>query len=138
MAYTAPGLSTYDGTYDAFNGTGWKSEGYNPSITKVSVQHKVNDLASYRQGSAAAVEFEIKRVLVDQIAKELLDKDLVDFNSSKSPVDYCTTFSARVSIILPQITNIHMDKYVYKVDNMDFTHEQIEAAVKNTFPEHWL
>ena len=38
----------------------------------------------------------------------------------------------------PNLTNIVMDEYFYEVQNKKFTHEQIEEAVKNTFPEYFI
>lgn len=141
MKYNSPGISInepeiYGHNQEVFNGTGWIKESYSPHVNRVSVQHIENDFKNTHRDFN--YEQSMKNMLIQQLAKEMFTKDLVIFRSSKSPMDFSTTHLAEINIVKPDIIGVHMDRHIYKVDNMDFTHEQIKEAVKNTFPEHWL
>ena len=86
------------------------------------------------------IEELVKQDLTRSIVEGLM-KDYITLRKQKSPFTQDTEYQAELSVIKPNftdLTNIVVDDYVYKVKNIEFTHQQIEEAVTKQFPEYFL
>ncbi len=80
---------------------------------------------------------EVKYLLSQQITKELLDYEIVDVEDLMTPYGQETIYRAKVyATMIPQ--KIAVTKYVYTVDNKDFSNKEVDEAMRNTYPERFL
>jgi len=79
----------------------------------------------------------IKSRLLDGLFNNLTK--YVRFENMSSFHDpYKKHYRAGITIVPSNITNVMHDDLVYKVKDTEFTHEQIEEAILNHFPEYFL
>lgn len=136
-------VNPYTGyNYDYGNGgseeptTGWKKKQSVNGVVTLNTKMVV-DGNPYDHGPS--FEHEIKRVLSQNLANELATSDMIEINSSKSAITMDTTFSATIRVVENRnLEHVMVDEYIYEVKDKRFTHEQIQEAVMNTFPEYFL
>lgn len=83
-------------------------------------------------------DMELKRNLANKIGIELLKHNFIEFRKNQNFEKYQDELIGRVIVGEPGISNIIISDYYYEVDNKKFTHQQIEEAIKKSFPEYWF
>lgn len=127
------GLHTY-------GSRGWIPEKKITDVHNVRVQFDMNSTVS-----ASAIDYEgiIRENLANLLAREILEKGLITILTEKrepisNPYGDITTYTASVNIAPDGMSHIEIDKYVYKVDGIEFPHEVIEKVMKDAYPEYYL
>ena len=91
----------------------------------------------YEKNSSIDHEGLIKSRLIQQLFEGL--SKYVRFDSLITTHDpYKKLVQAEITIVPSDISDVIHNDLVYKVKDIEFTHDQIEEAVLNHFPEYFL
>ena len=112
----------------------WKEYVHSTPVRSVSAKIEYDSLYS----TSFHNDMELKRTLANKIANELLKHNFIEFQKNQNFEKYQDELIARVIVGEPGISNVMISDYYYEVDDKKFTHQQIEEAVKNSFPEYWF
>jgi hypothetical protein len=83
----------------------------------------------------------VKAEMTREIAKHLMENDLITIVKEASYENLFgdIIYKGYLDVIRdPNLTKVMIDEYVYEVQGKRLTHEQIEEAVLNTFPEYFI
>ena len=81
----------------------------------------------------------IKSEIATEITKHLINSDLITISKDYDVNTLNTVYKGYIDVVKdPNLKSILMDEYIYVVENKKFSHEQIEEAIKNTFPEYFI
>ena len=120
---------------------GWYNRTYAANVQMVKTEIEMTDELRRTMGQAE-LEVIVKSELVRKLSKELMDNNLIniiqEYAPTADPFDRKMKFRAELAVAEPKISNVLIDNYVYEVDGVVFSHEDIAKAIKNTFPEHYL
>jgi hypothetical protein len=112
----------------------WKSH---PTAQKVLRHTSQIDIDNFDKIPEETIKVEIAR----QITTDLIESNLITIVKEPKFMDPFgkEVYKGYLDIVKdPNLNNVMIDEYIYEVQNKKFTHEQIEEAVKNTFPEYFI
>ncbi len=134
----------YDGMYA--NTYQDVSSSKNSGWSKVNVPGKVETITSMitidHSSTQHMSEHEIKKRVAQNLVDELMKSGFVEI--TKHPYDnpFVDMYEARLKIAHSGTTNciVNVDRYIMNIDNEEhkFTQEEVDKAIRNTYPELFL
>ena len=80
----------------------------------------------------------IKKELAENIAKELVQKDLVEYRLTNRPEDFSYTFQGSVKVMPQDTVKAFHNENVFIVNGIQFNTKQIKEALMNYYPEYYI
>ncbi len=106
---------------------------------KISVSLEMNkELFMHMRSDSFDSEKKIKKELSQKLAEELFKNNLLQVTRHEDFYTMSSTFETSLNIVPPSHTKAIIEDYEYEIDNVRFTHKQIEAAVKKSLPEYFV
>lgn len=81
---------------------------------------------------------EIRDLITQQLMHEVNKAGVIEIEKISRPDPYQTTYRGVINVLPIHHNKAIVNRYKYRVHGMDFTHEQVKKALRNTFPEYWL
>jgi len=81
---------------------------------------------------------EIKRSLIGSLANEILDKDLVEIREEFSPGGIYKTYRGYLRVPDKKSNRIVIDDDRFFYNGKPWDDKEIERALKNTYPQHFI
>ncbi len=78
----------------------------------------------------------IRKHLAEAIVQKLAR--VITYEKSMMPMTGESKYRAKIRVVPQDITSQVVDHYVYKIQDIEFTHKQIEEAVLKQYPEYFL
>ena len=107
-------------------------------IAEIEVTSEALDVAKYNEKQ---FEQMIQESLLSKISEEILNHDFLEVERVQGRDPYShNIFRGRINIVKNSDSNqkVIINRNKYRVDGQDFSHQQIEEAILNTFPEYFL
>lgn len=84
------------------------------------------------------IDQRIKEQLTQELVRELYKQDCIQYMKRNAMETFTDEYTAHINVAEPGITDVMMSEYTYEVQGQVFTHDLIEKAILNTFPEMFL
>ncbi len=114
--------------------TGWKSFEGPGEIKSFMTTLEVSPQVESSMNSIEA----IKEKLCTDLVKEIYRNDCVQIEKQHNINNYNYTYKAKITVASAGTTGCIIEQQKYQVLGLDFTDDQIQEAIKNTFPEYFL
>ena len=126
------------GYSDVFQAMGGVSNGWG----QVSKRNEILNITAetiLRNGTPVD-ESLIKEDLAKQLVNEILKRELIDIEQQRDVYNMNDIFRARVKVSPPESQNEYSISYenVFKIQDKEFTAEQVQTALEETFPEYFI
>lgn len=80
----------------------------------------------------------IKRELAYKLGDEIFKRDLVHFEKNFHPENFKQTISAGINVAQPGIQYANLEEFVFKVNDEEFTNDELVEAVKSYYAERLI